>query len=281
MKIFVLCRQNQARSIVISAFLQHHLPEITIYSAGVAAVENSPIPHSIVALCDTWGLEITDFHSTPWEKVQVDVKVDDIVICADEQVYQIALATISSEQLINLADKNSRDFLIPTDPAGASREVVEQELAKCLLQTQRLLSSHVEGLSQMITHAYIPRSEEKFDEAIAFMRKNIAVSKSKNFIILDCNLRAPKPEIWAHSSDMQAFDEGLTFGRVKSGMVLHAAHEFTLWQKTLLSTPWKRFLSTLNQSYTVNVITPPLCVEGKLSLETLLAILYAESLTVV
>jgi len=281
MKIFVLCRQNQARSIVISAFLRHHLPEITIYSAGIAAVEKSPIPHSIVALCESWGLEIAEFHSTPWEKVHVDVDVDDIVICADKQVYQIASETLGSEQLINLAEENSFDFLIPTDPAGASRAVVEQELAKCLVQTQRLLSAHVAGLSQMIAHAYIPRSEEKIDEAISLMRKNIVASESKKFIILDCNLRAPHPEIWEDSSDVHTFDEELSLGRVKSGMVLHAAHEFTLWQKALLSTTWKRFLNTLNQSYKVNVITPPLYVEGKLSLETLLAISYAESLTVV
>jgi protein-tyrosine-phosphatase len=281
MKIFVLCRQNQARSIVVSAFLRKHLPHIKIYSAGIEAAENSQIPQSISALCESWGLEITELYSTPWDRIKGEVNSDDIVICADEQVYQIALATTGSHKIINLVEKDSFEFLIPTDPAGAPRTVVEQELAKCLVQTLRLLHSQVTGLSKVIAHAYIPYSEEKFDETIALMRKNLAASKSKKFVIVDCNLRAPHPEIWAHSPEIQAFNEALSVGKVKSGMVLHAAHEFTLWQKALLSNRWKTFLTTLDQSYKVNVLTPPLYIEGKPSLETLLTLLYAESFTVV
>ena len=243
MKIFVLCRQNQARSITIAAMLRKHFPEISVQSAGIEVAENSEIPESIRSLCQSWGLEVTEEVSTAWESIKGAVGPDDIVICADDQVYAVANVSLNPLQLINLASADSLDFLIPTDPAGATRSVVEQELAKCLVQTIRLLASSMAGYSPMVSEIYIPSREEKIPEAIARALKEHSPTNGKKVIFLDCNLRAPDSAQWAQTGIVKNFDEELTVPRLQSGDILQASHEFNVWSQVLLSFQWKAFIS--------------------------------------
>ena len=284
MKIFVLCRQNQARSITISAMLRKHFPEISVQSAGIEVAENSEIPESIRSLCQSWGLEIMETVSTAWDSVKGAVGPNDIVICADDQVYAVAKAAVNPSQLINLASADSLDFLIPTDPAGATRSVVEQELAKCIVQTIRLLAPRLAGYSPMVSEIYIPSREEKIPEVIVRALKEHSPANGKKVIFLDCNLRAPDSAPWIQSGTVKNFDEELKVPRLQSGDILQASHEFNLWSQVLLSLQWKAFISELEKSYEVVAVSSPLYSPldnyQLMSTESLFALLYVDQISV-
>jgi protein-tyrosine-phosphatase len=264
--------------------LRKHFPEITVQSAGIEVAENSEIPESIRSLCLSWGLEITETVSTAWDSVKGAVGPGDFVICADDQVFAVAKASVNPSQLINLASADSLDFLIPTDPAGATRSVVEQELAKCLVQTIRLLASSMAGYSPMVSEIYIPSREEKIPEAIARALKEHSPANGKKVIFLDFNLRAPDSAQWIQSGTVKNFDEELKVPRLQSGDILQASHEFNLWSQVLLSLQWKAFISELEKSYEVVAVSSPLYSPldnyQLMSTESLFALLYVDQISV-
>jgi protein-tyrosine-phosphatase len=281
MNIFVVCRQNQARSITIAALLRRNFPAISAYSAGVEVSTNSEIPASIRALCQSWGLEIPELVSTPWDSISEKVEPDDIVICADDHVFERVKLGVGTSHIINLANSESPDFLIPTDPAGATRAVVEQELAKCLVQAIRFLAPHMKWASPMITEIYVPRSEEEIPEAIMRARKEHPVSEKRGMIFLDCNLRAPNSSLWNPSENIRNFDESLTVQDLQSGDVVQASHEFTSCPQILLSHKWRTFISELGQSFQVVALAPPLYINGLISTESLFTLLCADKPTII
>ena len=281
MKIFVICRQNHARSISIAALLRKHFPEIDILSAGVEVSQNSEIPHAIRSLCNNWGLEIEETISTPWESLKNRVEPEDIVICADDYVSKIVKDGVKTSNIITLTEIKSPDFLIPTDPAGATRAIVEQELAKCLVQTIRLLAPLIEWVAPMMKEIYVPSQEESIQGAMTRALNANSYSGSEDVLYLDCNLRAPNPSLWNQRGNVKNFDESFLVQNLQPGDILQASHEFTLWSQILLSLEWKNFIASLSKSFHVVALAPPLYVNDLISTDSLFALLCAEKQTVI
>jgi protein-tyrosine-phosphatase len=281
MKIFVICRQNHARSISIAALLRKHFPEISVQSAGVEVSQNAEIPLAIRTLCNSWELAITETVSTPWESLKNSVEPEDLLICADDHVFEIVKVGVKTSNVINLTEIKSPDFLVPIDPAGATRAIVEQELAKCLAQTIRLLSPYIKWVAPMITEIYVPSREESIQEAIERAFYEHSHLDTKNIIYLDCNLRAPNSSLWNQRGKVKNFEETLMVKNLQPGDILQASYEFTLWSQILLSLEWKNFVADLGKSFQVVALAPPLYVNNLISTESLFSLLCAEKHTLI
>ena len=68
--ITVVCRHNQARSVMAAAALPRYFPNVEVASAGIAALEGQRIPQSILNLADAWGLEVQDVVSHALQDAQ-------------------------------------------------------------------------------------------------------------------------------------------------------------------------------------------------------------------
>lgn len=72
MKVLVVCRYNQARSIVIGAMIRKLFPQIDVVTAGIEAPHGKGIPGSTEALCREWNLPQFDRISIAIEKLEIE-----------------------------------------------------------------------------------------------------------------------------------------------------------------------------------------------------------------
>lgn len=64
MRIHVICRLNQARSIITAAVIRKIYPELRVFSSGIQANPGQPIPTVIAKIAYKWDLQNIDHYST-------------------------------------------------------------------------------------------------------------------------------------------------------------------------------------------------------------------------
>ena len=138
--ITVVCRHNQARSVMAAAALGRYFPELEVASAGIAGVEGQRIPQSILNLVDAWGLKTVDLVSHSLEAVHERLLASDFVVVAeDDFISNIVQRGISPQRILSMQDQRFNRALIPFDPIGQGDQVLSVELAKAIMTTMQLL----------------------------------------------------------------------------------------------------------------------------------------------
>ena len=191
MRIHVVCRQNQARSIITSAILRKLLPDIQIFSSGIEAKTGSPIPIHISDIAERWGLESIDRLSTNFLDSN-PAFADDLVICADKSIYSHLAKLIDTSQLLNAQDFALAKFLIPKDPVGMSLYATETELAKLIVTSVCAIESRRNLLESENASALL--YEEGFEDLVQEIIKSWL--ESKKGLVIDLNLRIPNKTVW-------------------------------------------------------------------------------------
>ena len=115
--VTVVCRHNQARSVMAAAALRRFFPNLEVVSAGIAAVEGQRIPESILNLADLWGLQVTDPVSHSLVGVQEQLLSSNfIVVAEDEFISNIVDMGIPPERILSMQDQSFDHAVIPFDP---------------------------------------------------------------------------------------------------------------------------------------------------------------------
>ena len=187
--ISVICRHNQARSVLAAAALSRFFPDVNVSSAGIEAVETQRIPQTILNLADAWGLDVRDLlsHSLPAVEEQL-VRSDYVVVAEDEFIPRTVDIGVAPHKILSMQDQRFEHALIPFDPIGHGSHVVSIEIAKAIMTTVQLLRA-VEGFGRKYpTQGIFTRNEtdfyEKLDQAWT------EASTNKGVVILG-DFRAP------------------------------------------------------------------------------------------
>ena len=284
MEISVVCKYNQARSIIGAAAIRKFYPEITVHSSGIFALAGGLIPASIRDIAQSWKLPIQEIFSTPVAQADPELTTSALIIGADEEVSLALKRLYPKGQVRNLQDAAMALEFTPHDPSGMSGFKTEIELAKVVALTLREVRTFLGKPAPFPITAWIPRSPRSEAELV----KKVLNERS-TALTIDLNLRTPSPESWANplrpvralpSDFIGKLSELVDLGNF-SGLIISPTFEAT-WPESLWTDPaLAAAISAAAEIGPVNLVTAPLTIGDKLKPDAFLASISATEIHII
>lgn len=187
--VSVVCRHNQARSVMAAAALSRFFPSLTVSSAGIEAVEGQRIPQSILNLADAWGLDVLDVFSHSLQAVAEQLIASDFVVVAeDEFIPHLIDIGVATQKILSMQDARFDHALIPFDPIGQTERVLSVELAKAISTTMQLLRMQSDFGYECSVDAIFTENEGDFQNKLRFLWEQARVT---NGVVVLTDFRAP------------------------------------------------------------------------------------------
>ena len=271
--VTVVCRHNQARSVISAAAALRFFPGIGVASVGVSAREGSAIPRSILDLADFWGLQLVSrvSHALDYAHEQL-LRSDYVVVAEDDFIQGIVDVGVEPARVLSMQDTRFGHSHIPFDPIGMTHGVVSVEIAKAVMTTMQLLRIQPGlGYSHPV-EAIFTASEEDFEENLAeawertvkakgvlvvadFRSPNFAVVSQVADHVLELQVSRGEQEInFVNGDGDGALERALESGR---SFAISAKYEIDMVEKFLLSSRFVELITELAESRSVLIITEP------------------------
>ena len=187
--IAVICRHNQARSVMAAAAVTRFFPDFRVSSAGIEAIEGQRIPQSILNLADSWGLDVLDFVSHSLQAVEEQLVTSDfIVVAEDEFIPHIIDFGVAPQKILSMQDQRFDHALVPFDPIGQGDRVLSVELAKSIMTTMQLLRVQPGLGFEYPVEAIFTEDEADLQNKLGLIWDR---SKVTNHVVLLADFRAP------------------------------------------------------------------------------------------
>ena len=249
MKVLVVCRYNQARSILAGALIRKLLPELDVVTAGIQAQTGQPIPIVTAELCSWWGLNRFDRLSQLITDTDAATSIEDFdsVLVADGYVKQEVLKFWPKAKLVDLSELAENDLFTPTDPTGFNQSDFSRELAKIAVLSSAWASKS--GLLDIISaQAILASSNSSIDSLLDSGKLN-----DVDFLI-DTELERPSIDFWKSKGfEIQLFNPRqliefeVAGGSSSSTIVLASRFEIDNAEKYYLSDDWKQFIGKVSK----------------------------------
>lgn len=189
-KLVIVCRFNQARSIVVAAMLRKFFPDLQITTCGVEGEDGKPIPIISADLCESWGLKEYDRISRSLSALE-ECSSQDLILAADDWVYEQIRLHFPHLSTSNLLSYAADAQLAPMDPTGLDPRDFSEEIAKACVLSLRWLED-VLNLPSSDIEAHVFHSQKSLDE---FMKNpTLHVSGVRTFI--DTDFAYPDIHLW-------------------------------------------------------------------------------------
>jgi protein-tyrosine-phosphatase len=159
MKIIIVCRFNQARSIAIAAMLRQLFPQLQIATCGIEGEDNKLITAD---LCESWGLKEYDRVSRSLSFLE-QANSEDFILAADDWVFDQVRRNFPHLSTMNLVTFADDHRLVPSDPTGMDPTDFSNEIAKACLLSMRWMNQ-ILALPIPNIHAHIFNSQEGFNQ---------------------------------------------------------------------------------------------------------------------
>ena len=270
-KIAVVCRYNQARSVISSAVLARYFPDAKISSAGIDAVDGSPIPESIIEIANNWGIKLPYLTSISTSSVVADLQEADFIVVAENEFIPILTEFgISDQKVKSMQDEIFAHAFIPFDPVDHHDNVVSVEIAKAVMTTLQQVRSKGFFPFKNEVEVFIPFSFEDFENGIKRMW-DYAQEKNANLLFADFraphfsmvqNLSVPIREM-IKSTKNGVLEVTLTAKPADTPYVISTRHELDNVEKFMLSSNFEDCISQLADERPLLIMTGPAEIEGR------------------
>ena len=270
-KIAVVCRYNQARSVISSAVLSRYFPDAKILSAGIDAVDGSPIPESIIEIANNWGIKLPYLTSISASAAVADLQEADFIVVAENEFIPILTELgISDQKVKSMQDEIFAHAFIPFDPVDHHDNVVSVEIAKAVMTTLQQVRSNGFFPFKNEVEVFIPSSFEDFENGIKRMW-DYAQEKNANLLFADFraphfslaqNLLVPIREM-IKSSQNGVLEVTLMAGSGGSPYLIATRHELDAVEKFALSSNFENIVNQLSDERPLLMITGPAEIEGR------------------
>lgn len=188
-KVLIVCRFNQARSILIGALLRKLFPELEVHTAGIEAPDGSPIPAVTSEICYRW--QILDFDRLSKSIESFNYNEDwDAVLAADQLVFERLQNSPFALKVSNLLDFADFQESMPRDPTNLVLEDFATELAKAALLSARW-AEKVLGYENSRISGILYSSPEgllNYLEEFKGLRDNV--------LLIDTEIQYPNFDLW-------------------------------------------------------------------------------------
>jgi len=160
-RVVVLCRYNQARSIIAASILESLFPLVQFSSGGINAVDGDQIPESIIRIAEEWGIHLNSDRSKSLLAARSELSEANLVIIAEtEFLNEIPIGYLDGKQVLSMQDSRFSSRFIPLDPINASPSQIKSELAKTIMTSVQLVAQNGLRAYENEVSAYIPESVE-------------------------------------------------------------------------------------------------------------------------
>jgi len=191
--IAVICRLNQARSIVVAAYVSKLLPGHRVISAGIQAIDGQSIPMSVSQLADRWGIPIVKDFSQSIKSTQKEIMQAGLVIVAEDifaqNIIELGMPPSKIESMQNSIFKFDQ---IPIDPVNLSNDSFEVELAKAIMVSAQLIRKQnlVNGTNKVTV--VFPEPGIDFHDSLQSL---LELAKKSGAAVLVADFRFPQTQI--------------------------------------------------------------------------------------
>ncbi len=251
-KIFVICKYNQARSIIAAAAIRRFFPECQVISGGIFAKTGSAIPMSILGIIEEWDLPEIDHASRNITDLP-PMSAKDFVLCADQEVadyFRKHFLKIAVETRVSVL----KDFAfdpkeIPSDPVDMSQDATKLQLARAVLLATRAVSQHF-GLSDLNLNY-----QSDLNVLKSLLNKSNILKANKPILIIDTMYSIPDSKKWAPYSELVCeFDlRNLDLEIPENKLILVNRFESDRVSKICLSTNYQKWLQDLSKKYEIHL----------------------------
>ena len=272
-RLAVVCRHNQARSVMAAAALRRYYPDVEVISAGIEAVEGQRIPESILNLADAWGLDVLEVISHSLSAVKEQLVASDLVVVAEDEFisYLIELG-VHPQKILSMQDKRFEHAVIPFDPVGQSGRILSAELAKAVMTSTQLVREYPGFGGEFLIEAVFTRDEADLQNKFGIVWEKF---KMTNGVILLTDFRAPnfravsqvcgpvlelKVDRTCHEIDIYAGIEKWELQTVLSlpgPFALSGRYELDQVEKFVLGSQFTRLVRGLATRRPVTILTEP------------------------
>lgn len=245
MRILIVCKLNQARSIIIGAALRKLFPRVDVRTAGIDAINEMPIPGITAQVCREWRL--TNYDALSVNVDDVGISDFDWILAVDEYVFNKLRSYNLGGRLQSLSYFASDDLMLPQDPTNLDYNSFKLEVAKGVLLAQVWAQSILRYLNSDIDSFWFDTREQ--------VSKWIHFREAENYsIIVDTNLYIPDREIWSRCNRQIFFFDtrelrttDLALELRKGPLVLVSLYETDSPVDLIFSRRWIRFLEEISK----------------------------------
>lgn len=270
-KIAVVCRYNQARSVISSAVLARYFPDAKILSAGIDAVDGSPIPESILEIASSWGINLPYLTSISTSSVVQDLQEADFIVVAENEFIPILMEVgISDTKIKSMQDEIFTHAFVPFDPIDHHDHVVSVEIAKAVMITLQQVRSHGFFPFKNDVEVFIPFSFQDFENGVEHIWD---YAKENDASLLFANFRAPDFSIVQNLNvpirEMIKFNKNgvpeviLAAQPSQSPYLIASRYELDNVEKFALSLNFEECVQQLAKERPLLIITGPAEIEGR------------------
>jgi protein-tyrosine-phosphatase len=274
MKLLILCRYNQARSIVIAAALRKLFPDYDIVSAGIEAPHGKSIPEMTAELCLQWNLPNFDRISIGMQTLDLDYF--DAVLAADNLVRDRLHSEGFANKTKSLYEFEYAEDLLPVDPTGLSFDAFSAEIAKALVLAMRWIQ---------VRHQYIQGEIVAlwFNSEIEYATWLESEDSKKYQHIIDSNFAIPHHDIGrsnfrtATLMNLRERDFGINQATItdEAGLFLMSRFECDDSARIVFDSNWIELLQKLANSGPVALIGYAVAQRPDLRALSLLGLLHS------
>jgi len=165
--VVVVCRFNQARSVIAEAFIREFFPKIRVSSAGIQANSGQGIPKSVVDYANSIGVKIGTKMSRNMLDSSLELQSSDLVLVAEEKFASAVIPLVrQSCRILSLQDSRLPSWIIPSDPIKnkSTSPDLDLELAKTVAATSLILNDLLRRTELNIL-LVVPSSENSVEKA--------------------------------------------------------------------------------------------------------------------
>jgi len=255
-RVHVVCRLNQARSVIASAALRRIYPNWQIFSSGIDANPSWPIPELIRDIAYFWRLDEIDLQSKRFPE-DAPIQSGDFFLTADSGIYSEVSELAIPGPVYEVTSNSPLGELVATDPLDMPADQVEVELAKMtILSNFRLRDSIGRILNVSATYA----RNNSITTLISFLEDWL---NQNNGLIIDMNWKVPNKEFWSSLGVNIQLVNFRNFASIQSTAaalkprtLLVSKFEIDDAEQLLLSKEWLDTLEAVSENFPVMLVPP-------------------------
>ena len=219
-RIVVVCRQNAARSVLVTAALRILFPQYDVISCGMEATTGAPYPEITLKTAKDLGLTLEGLHSLNICDVAGGLSIEDRILVSDGFMKDSHLfSTLHSSNIYSFEQFAPVDTFIPLDPIGLNLSDFKKEIAKAIFCATKAVSSFPESQSCK-SNIEILTADELNEETIS---KTVEYCRETSSDLLIANFEIP-PTLSLEIEGTEA--KFLEFTSLSS-------YQITTWQKSI------------------------------------------------
>ena len=277
MRVHVVCRLNQARSVIAAGALRQLFPDFEFFSSGIQAQSGKPIPQIISEIAHRWNIEGIDHFSMQFGERE-EIRSGDLILAADSEIFEYLSPMSIPGKLLDVSTFSLSEFFSPEDPVNMSFESTQSELAKMILASSRAVELNFNINPDNQISALLSLNDKK--SLLRVLKKG-----NQKRIIIDMQLSVPDPIFWISNgfkvlqfNHRQIDNEDNKLVSTQEATVLVSRFEVENPIALLLSKKWRAFLDSLSSQLPVTLVIRPMNPLGDIDPEATLAMLHSSAL---